>query len=618
MSSTPSGIPIHTRIFPRPTLPLVSLVDAHSSNKKLKVESRYADVPNVMFYCHMCKKHMWDAASFENHVKGRTHMMMKDGVEESYRLRANMIRQEAKIEEQLKTIELERLKRMGKGAKGNQRREYCTMCDLHFFGNLSSHRKTDGHLQLKKFLHPRCGECAQEFSNRIDYDTHLLMPEHMKKAFVTKANKPERRKNALVIYTADDELKDLKEEKEVRKKAAAAKKEAAAAAAAAADASGDGSAAAAAAAGDEPMEEDGGDDEDGTKAESTMDDGDADGDADGGDGAADKSTDGAGAADDEAGDANATDDADKSTAGPDASVAEAEDVILDFSDGDEVPVEVEGKIPKYNCHRQIGFSMLHKLDCFECHLCGRFFDTERTAEIHSRTITHHRNFVKFLNEKSNDTKIAEKRAAAALEESERKKRKLDAAAANANPSSSSSATATKTSSSESAAQNGAEAKAVVVKTDPVVAGGEEKRTDGGDESYDPSEATADDEADETMEAQDDDGDAQPTKDEPAEESMEVKTESADTGAADATVDDATSDEVPVAPEPPVISEAAAAEKVVEVPVVEEPAAKAAEPTTPVAAAPIVPAAAAVPTPTPTPTKVTPTRARGRGRGGRKY
>lgn len=32
--------------------------------------------------------------------------MMKDGVEESYRLRANMLRQEAKIAEQLKSIEI--------------------------------------------------------------------------------------------------------------------------------------------------------------------------------------------------------------------------------------------------------------------------------------------------------------------------------------------------------------------------------------------------------------------------------------------------------------------------------------------------------------------------------
>lgn len=387
-----------------------------------------------MFYCHMCKKHMWDASSFENHVKGRTHLMMKDGVEESYRLRANMIRQEAKIEEQLKTIELERLKRMGKSAKGNNRREYCTMCDLHFFGHLSSHRKTDGHLQLKKFLHPRCGECAQEFANRIDYDTHLLMPEHMKKAFITKSNKPERRKNALIIYTEEDELKDLKEEKEEKKPVV--KKEA--------EATADGA--------DVTMKE-GDEAAEGTNGEATTEDAPADGDVE-------------------------IKEEEKAVEPP----PEPEDVILDFAEGDEIPVEVENKIPKYNCNRQIGYSLLHKLDCFECHLCGRFFDTDKTAEIHSRTVTHHRNFIKFLNEKANDTKIAQKRAAAALEESERKKRKLEASLNGEKKE------------TEGEGEGEGEGEAEVE---------EEKKE--GDESYDPSEATGEEkELDETMDSQDGD------------------------------------------------------------------------------------------------------------------
>lgn len=90
--------------------------------------------------------------------------MMKDGVEESYRLRANMLRQEAKISEQLKSIEIDRLKRLGKAIRAaNQIREYCAMCDLQFYGHLSTHRKSEGHLELKKFLHPKCDDCTTEF-----------------------------------------------------------------------------------------------------------------------------------------------------------------------------------------------------------------------------------------------------------------------------------------------------------------------------------------------------------------------------------------------------------------------------------------------------------------------
>lgn len=351
-----------------------------------KKESKYADVPNVMFYCHMCKKHMWDATSFENHVKGRTHLMMREGVEESYRLKANMIRQEAKIEEQLKSIELERLKRMGKAGKGNFRREYCTMCDLNFYGHLTAHRKTDGHLNLKKFLHPKCLDCSLEFPNRIDFDGHILSPEHMKRAYITKANKPEKRKNQLTIYTEEDEIKDLKEEKEEKKKE---KKPADA---------------------DESMETD---EAAAVKVEVKTE-------TENGDATAAATAVGVVAPDEKevpTDDVKETEESEEKVVEP---VAEPDDIILDYEDGDEIPTEVDGRIPKYNCSRQVGISLIHKLDCYECYVCGRFFDTEKTSEIHTRTVTHHRNFVKFLNEKANDTKIAQKRAAAAAEEIERK------------------------------------------------------------------------------------------------------------------------------------------------------------------------------------------------------
>lgn len=39
--------------------------------------SPYSDIPNDMFYCHLCAKHMWDSTSFENHLKGRTHQVTR-------------------------------------------------------------------------------------------------------------------------------------------------------------------------------------------------------------------------------------------------------------------------------------------------------------------------------------------------------------------------------------------------------------------------------------------------------------------------------------------------------------------------------------------------------------
>ncbi|XP_016970868.1 zinc finger protein on ecdysone puffs isoform X1 [Drosophila rhopaloa] len=346
-------------------------------------ESPYASVPNDMFYCHLCKKHMWDANSFENHIKGRTHLMMREGIEESYRLKANMIRQEAKIAEQLKSIEFDRLKRMGKSKQ--RQLDYCTMCDLNFHGHISTHRKSEGHLQLKKFLHPKCIECNKEFATRIDYDTHLLSAEHLKKAAESNTKVGERKRQTLPISTEEEETRDLRLPQKRKKKPVKKEGEAA----------------------------------DGEAKKEGAGDGEA---AEGEEAEGDEAKEGEEAADEtkEGEELNESQEEEEV-----ALPVDPEDCILDFTDGDEIPSEVDTRLPKYNWQRAVGPGLISKLECYECSVCSKFFDTEVTAEIHSRTATHHRNFLKFINEKSSDTKIAQKRAAAALEENERKKRKVE-------------------------------------------------------------------------------------------------------------------------------------------------------------------------------------------------
>lgn len=333
--------------------------------------SLYANIPNDMFYCHLCTKHMWDALSFENHLKGRTHQMMKEGIEESYRLKANMIRQEAKIAEQLKAIEIDRLKRLGKTIRAsNQHREYCIMCDLHFYGHLSTHRKSDGHLNLKKFLHPKCNDCNTEFHNRSEYDEHLLSPAHLKNCKIKPTSKSEERKrNQLHILKEADEMQGLREQKKpVEKKKTETEKN------------------------EESTEN-------GEKTTDLMDTDDVN---------------------DELADKKEVDEEEE------IPQLESADVILDYVEGiSEIDADIETKLPKYNCSRPVGSSMIHKLECYECRLCTKYLDTEKTAEIHSRTTAHHRNFLKFLNEKANETRIAQKRAAAAQEENERKRLKTE-------------------------------------------------------------------------------------------------------------------------------------------------------------------------------------------------
>ncbi|XP_055376776.1 zinc finger protein on ecdysone puffs isoform X2 [Condylostylus longicornis] len=425
-----------------------------SENKSLSKESIYADVPNDMFYCHLCKKHMWDSNSFENHIKGRTHLMMREGIEESYRLKANMIRQEAKIAEQLKAIELDRLKRIGKSGKA-MARDYCTMCDLNFHGHMTSHRKTEGHLALKKFLHPKCIECNKEFSTRIEFDTHLLTPDHLKKAAEKNTKVGERKKANLIILTEEEESKDVRPPAKKKKKSETKKAE-----------------------GEKTDEE---------KKENGEEN------AEGGEGDEEKKEHVEGEENKDA-DMNETKEEEEEE---EVTLAEdPADCILDYHDGDEVPVEIEARLPKYNWLRPVGTSLIHKLECFECQLCAKFFDTEKTAEIHTRTVSHHRQFTKFLNEKSSDTKIAQKRAAAAIEESERKKRRIEEAAAAA----------------QKEDENGEKE--------------EDENAEGGDgDLYDPSEATGDEDVDMNNDAN---GDASEGKNEQNGQIEEDKQEEMET------------------------------------------------------------------------------------------
>ena len=309
--------------------------------------------------------------------------MMKEGVEESYRLRANMLRQEAKIAEQLKSIEIDRLKRLGKAIRAaNQIREYCAMCDLQFYGHLSTHRKSEGHLELKKFLHPKCDDCSTEFHNRTEFDDHLLSPMHMKTSKIPPSYKSEEsRKNRLQILTEADEVQGLREEKPKKEKK------------------------------EPPKEGEASTTEEPAKTE---------------EGAESMETD----ANASQTDATETEVKQEAEDGDDAENQNDQpefEPILDYNEGDDIGPEIENKIPKYNCKRQVGSSLISQLVCFECRLCNKYFDSEATAEVHSRTYNHHRLFVKFLNEKANETKIAQKRAAAAAEETERLKRiKLEA------------------------------------------------------------------------------------------------------------------------------------------------------------------------------------------------
>uniref|UniRef100_A0A182SX78 C2H2-type domain-containing protein n=1 Tax=Anopheles maculatus TaxID=74869 RepID=A0A182SX78_9DIPT len=395
----------------------------HKEKPSSSKVSPYMDVSNDFLYCHMCDKHMYDATSFENHITGRTHRVMKESIEESYRMRATLLRQEARIAEQLKTIEIDRLKRMGKAKNYYKVREYCPMCELFFYGHIIAHRRSEKHLDLKKFLHPKCDDCELEFHNRTEYDDHLLSVVHMKNC----KSKPsrleiERKAKQLTISTMNDELLDIREEiapkkrKEKDGSGSGAKKSEAEGKSSTSfkqqttseqqSASGSGengecsskaddeAAAAAAAMADSTVEDGVGSEcgkpsvEDGVGA--TLDDPKLD---------------------------------DECPEDEMVKEEESEDCILDYKPGDEIAPEIDNKLPRYRKNRALGLSLIGKLECVECRICHKYFDSDATGEVHARTHSHYRAFIRFLNEKAMEVRIAQKRAAVALEEAEAAKKK---------------------------------------------------------------------------------------------------------------------------------------------------------------------------------------------------
>lgn len=192
--------------------------NAKTTGKKSEArhaESRYAEVPMSHMFCHICNKHMWDGFSFENHLRGRAHQLMMEKLDESYKLKVDLMRHELRVAEEQRELSLNNSKRRGKKVSVDFNvREYCTMCDLNFYGTLSTHRKSEKHQQLKTFLHPRCFPCLKEFPSRIEYDEHCLTPTHMKNAVQCEEQRKNKKKEKLAkgeaeVRTTEDEDKDI-------------------------------------------------------------------------------------------------------------------------------------------------------------------------------------------------------------------------------------------------------------------------------------------------------------------------------------------------------------------------------------------------------------------------
>ncbi|KAL3285172.1 hypothetical protein HHI36_019291 [Cryptolaemus montrouzieri] len=158
-------------------------VEGEEDGKKNKEkEGKYAGIPQHLLHCFVCSKDMWDGESFQKHVRGRAHKLMLDSLEESMGITVNILRENMRLAEEKKMIELNRMHRLNKkpSRKYNDIESHCNMCDFKFLGKIMAHRKSEGHQRLKRFLHPNCNLCDKEFPSRMEWVDHRLTPDHLR------------------------------------------------------------------------------------------------------------------------------------------------------------------------------------------------------------------------------------------------------------------------------------------------------------------------------------------------------------------------------------------------------------------------------------------------------
>nr|CAD7600945.1 unnamed protein product [Timema genevievae] len=164
--------------------------------EKKKIMSKYAGVPDMLFFCHICNKHLWDAQCFDKHLTGRPHTETFERQREGYKLKTLLLRKKLKLNTEKMELELD-----SPQPKKPRIQQFCAMCDTHYYGGVVLHRRTWDHQKIKSFMHPYCLICRKDFQARVDWDRHKLSAGHLKK--VVKVLK-ERKASSNDVFTIDD------------------------------------------------------------------------------------------------------------------------------------------------------------------------------------------------------------------------------------------------------------------------------------------------------------------------------------------------------------------------------------------------------------------------------
>lgn len=182
--------------------------DEETDQKDGEKDGKYGGVPRKYLNCFVCNKQMWDGESMSKHVRGRAHHEMLKALEESIHICVNILRENLRLAEERKMIEFNRQSRMKQFHRREPPLSHCAMCDLKFMGKIISHRRTDGHQRLKRYLHPNCRSCNKEYPSRIEWVEHCLTPEHLRRVH-ENSEKKLTGKDGDVVQEEEAEDKDL-------------------------------------------------------------------------------------------------------------------------------------------------------------------------------------------------------------------------------------------------------------------------------------------------------------------------------------------------------------------------------------------------------------------------
>jgi len=147
------------------------------ANAATKAEP-YPGVPSALLKCDVCDTVAWNGESFSNHVNGRFHAKLLQMLKEQDQQMVEVLRRRVKRDEVAKRAQLDKVYKKNSAAKHPT--VSCNMCECEeVVGPINFHRKSDYHQALRRFLHPKCAVCNEEFHDRQEWDVHRFAEKHI-------------------------------------------------------------------------------------------------------------------------------------------------------------------------------------------------------------------------------------------------------------------------------------------------------------------------------------------------------------------------------------------------------------------------------------------------------